>query len=322
MQNDAEQPSREKRSVPARPKSPAADGDEEERREESLTWRQRAQRLESDGLMHLERGEYARARQLLTKALGLYERHGHDEATLSVAQYLGVALHELGRQDQAVAVWEEMIRRGWSGPTIFGLLLQHYEEQGRPDKIERLHAQLRETIVTHGPEEFVPVPSPEPEEQESSGEGPRVLLADNDEEVRRVLIRMLRMDGYRVDAVSDGEAALWEILRHPPDVAILDVYMPRRSGLDVLYQLRARGFTTQAIVISGIADDCLVRDAVVLGARFLAKPLELDELRGTLEAILGRRLPARTQDDGGSRSRRVTVRLVDRRGAIPENSCV
>lgn len=286
MQEDHHRSSLEARSGPTEPGSSAPDGEDEGRREEPSTWRQRTERLETDGLMHLERGEYEEAGDLLAKALGLYERHGDEEGTLSVAQYLGVALHELGRHDQAVAVWEEMMGRGWSGPTIFGLLLRHYEEQGRPDKIERLHAQLRQSVVARGPEDFEPVPQGQATRTETSGDEPRILVADNDEEVRDILVRLLRMDGYEVEAVADGEAALEEVLRHPPDLVILDVYMPRRSGLDVLYQLRARGMTTRAIVISGIADDSMVRDAIVLGAQFLGKPLELDDLRKTLETIL------------------------------------
>lgn len=247
-------------------------------------WGQRAGRLEIDGLMHLERGEYARAGDLLAKALGLYEEHGDEEATLSVAQYLGVALYEIGKEKEAVAVWEEMMGRGWSGPTIFGLLLRHYEKQGQPEKIERLHARLRDSVVARDAEDFAPTPPGA--EEGLSRDTPRILVADNDDDVRDVLVRLLRMEGYDVEEVGDGEAALKRIVRDPPDIVVLDVYMPRRSGVDVLYQLRARGLTTPVLVISGMADDAMVRDAVVLGARFLGKPVDVDELRSTLEIML------------------------------------
>lgn len=259
------------------------------------TWRMRAENLESDGLMHLERGAYKEAGDLLAKALSLYEDNDDEDRTLAVAQYMGVALHELGRVSDAVAIWEEMMTRGWSGPTIFGLLLRHYEQQERPDKIERLHARLRHSVAATDNIEYAP--TTRPAGPRPPRETPRILVADNDEEVREILVRLLRREGYEVDAVADGEEALQEVLRDPPDVIVLDVYMPKRSGLDVLYQLRARGMTTRALVISGIADDSMVRDAVVLGARFLGKPLNMDELRSTLENILGDASPDRPEPE-------------------------
>lgn len=289
-------------SRPSSPDSP--DVSEESGRErdrpaepedEYRPWQRRAERLERDGLMHLERGQYERAGEHLVEALRLYERHGAEDRTLSVAQYLGVSLHELGKVDQAVAIWEEMMDRGWSGPTIFGLLLRHYEQEGRPEEIKRLYERLRRSITDRAAEEYAPLSIPEVEEPPTAEDKPRILLADNDEEVRGILARLLRMEGYLVEAVGDGEAALREVLRSPPDIVILDVYMPKRSGLDVLYQLRARGMTTRAVVISGVADDAMVRDAVVLGAEFLGKPIQMSELRDTLAAILDAPAPEPTQ---------------------------
>ena len=66
----------------------------------------------------------------------------------------------------------------------------------------------------------------------------RVLVVDDDEPVRTMLRRYLTLEGYEVDDVSDGAAALAAVERQPPDVLLLDVVLPGTDGFDVLASVR------------------------------------------------------------------------------------
>ncbi len=75
----------------------------------------------------------------------------------------------------------------------------------------------------------------------------RVLLAEDDRQVRESLVRVLEFEGYEVTAVNDGAAALEAFDRESPAALLLDVMMPFVDGLDVCRRLRARGDRTLAI---------------------------------------------------------------------------
>ena len=68
----------------------------------------------------------------------------------------------------------------------------------------------------------------------------RLLVAEDDESLRAVLERGLRENGYVVDAVADGEAAMAHLRAYEYDVAILDWRMPKASGIEVLEAIRKR----------------------------------------------------------------------------------
>lgn len=275
-----------------RPRGHSHDEAETERR----VWLRNADRMEAQGLGKLERGHYEAAGDLLLSALKIYEAYEDDEGSLSAAQYLGVALYEQGHPDRAVKIWEEMLSRGWSGPTIYGLLVRHYSERGETEAVERVTRELRlnsaerRASVRRTGESTGQTRARTP----PSDAATRILLADNDDETRDVLARLLRMDGHTVSEAADGEEALSAVLADSPDLVVLDVYMPKRSGVDVLYQMRQNGVQTPAIVISGVADASMVRDAVVLGADFIQKPIFIDELRACIQEQLsppGRKSP-------------------------------
>ncbi len=74
--------------------------------------------------------------------------------------------------------------------------------------------------------------------------GELVLLAEDDEDVRALAEFVLRREGYDVAAVADGEAALAVAAERTPDIAVLDVSMPRLDGLDTARALRDRPETS------------------------------------------------------------------------------
>ena len=128
-------------------------------------------------------------------------------------------------------------------------------------------------------------------------EGARVLVVDDDPQLREALTRALELDGYDVATASNGAQALEAIGRRRPDVAVLDVMMPYVGGLDVCRTLRERRDRLPILVLTArdeIGDRVAGLDA---GADdYLTKPFALDELRARLRALLRR--TATEEEDG------------------------
>jgi DNA-binding response OmpR family regulator len=121
----------------------------------------------------------------------------------------------------------------------------------------------------------------------------RVLLVEDDTLIGVSLREALRRQGFAADWVRDGQAADAALGSERFDAVLLDLGLPRRSGLDVLKALRARGDTTPVIVLT--ARDALTDKVSGLDAGaddYLVKPFELDELLARLRAV-GRRLSGR-----------------------------
>ncbi|MDQ1685176.1 MAG: two-component system, OmpR family, response regulator MprA [Frankiaceae bacterium] len=127
-------------------------------------------------------------------------------------------------------------------------------------------------------------------------EGARVLVVDDDPQLREALTRALELDGYAVDTASNGVKALEGISAQRPDVMVLDVMMPYVGGLDVCRTLRERKDRLPILVLTArdeVGDRVAGLDA---GADdYLTKPFALEELRARLRALLRRT----ATDDGG-----------------------
>jgi CheY-like chemotaxis protein len=125
----------------------------------------------------------------------------------------------------------------------------------------------------------------------------RVLVAEDDDDLRALLIDCLEKEGYRAIELEDG-FELGDYLelsnrkvskRLQPDVVITDVQMPGRTGLDVLREARQQGLTSPCIVISGFADESLREEDKKLEPAFvLAKPFDLDEVVALVARVAGR----------------------------------
>lgn len=114
---------------------------------------------------------------------------------------------------------------------------------------------------------------------------PFVLLAEDQDEFRELLARGLEADGAIVESVGDGQAALARIFegRFRPDVVVTDVRMPRKSGIDVLRDVRAAGLTIPVILLTGFGES-VERSAIesFSAAVLLEKPFDFDDLRTAL----------------------------------------
>lgn len=126
--------------------------------------------------------------------------------------------------------------------------------------------------------------------QERAGEAAmafHILVVDDDPDVRDVLTRFLRRRGYLVENAADGEEALAAVREHDPDLMLLDIYLPKMTGLDVLYALRDDHRNVPTIALSGIPDDRMVQNTKALGAvGFFAKPFDFPTLTAEIDANL------------------------------------
>jgi two-component system response regulator CpxR len=116
----------------------------------------------------------------------------------------------------------------------------------------------------------------------------RILLADDDVELSRMLVDYLTEEGFNVDAAYDGNTALSKALDNEYDLLILDVMMPNRNGFDVLRELRARSLLP-VLMLTARGDDVDSIVGLELGADdYLAKPSNPRVLVARIRAILRR----------------------------------
>jgi two-component system response regulator MprA len=117
----------------------------------------------------------------------------------------------------------------------------------------------------------------------------RVLVVDDEPQLRRALERALKLEGYEVAMAADGEEGLAAISSAPYDAVVLDVLMPNRDGLSVCRELRERGDRTPVLMLT--ARDAVQDrvDGLDAGADdYVVKPFALDELLARLRALLRR----------------------------------
>jgi DNA-binding response OmpR family regulator len=122
-----------------------------------------------------------------------------------------------------------------------------------------------------------------------TGGGPRVLVAEDTDPVRKLLTDVLRAEGLEVTAVADGVAALAAYPAVAPDLVLTDLEMPGLGGLGLIRVLRGRGETVPVVVVTGRDDPGTRRAVVDAGAdRLLLKPFGLTELGECVRGALGR----------------------------------
>jgi CheY-like chemotaxis protein len=121
----------------------------------------------------------------------------------------------------------------------------------------------------------------------------RILVIDDDADVRSVIRRTLESDGHEVVDAPDGKAGMKLFRKHPADLVVTDLFMPEQEGLETIRELR-RSFTgTPVLVVTGSAPGGRFdfRDhATLLGAgAVVSKPFTRDELLDAVHSLLGAR---------------------------------
>jgi DNA-binding response OmpR family regulator len=121
---------------------------------------------------------------------------------------------------------------------------------------------------------------------------PLVLVADDDPDILELVAFRLERAGYEVVRATDGEEALRRIDERLPDLAVLDVMMPKLTGYDVTRRLRDNDATKKlpVILLTARVQEADVARGFEVGADdYLKKPFSPQELRARVQAILGRR---------------------------------
>jgi YesN/AraC family two-component response regulator len=119
---------------------------------------------------------------------------------------------------------------------------------------------------------------------ERSNVGHSILVVDDEEDVRRALVRVLRREGYEIVAASSGPEALALLQRSSIDIIVTDQMMPEMTGLEFLVEAKRVQPSAIRIILTGYADFEVVKAAINDAEiyRFLTKPWDDDDLRLTL----------------------------------------
>ncbi len=116
----------------------------------------------------------------------------------------------------------------------------------------------------------------------------KILIADDESAIRRILTTRLSMVGYNVVAAADGEEALEMFDKETPDLVVLDVMMPKLDGYGVCQQLRSYS-DVPIIILTALGDVADRITGLELGADdYLTKPFSPKELEARIHAILRR----------------------------------
>jgi DNA-binding response OmpR family regulator len=115
----------------------------------------------------------------------------------------------------------------------------------------------------------------------------RILVVDDDVDIRDISTRVLIAYGYHADAVADGAAA-WKALRASRyDLLITDHNMPKVTGIELVRTLRSKRMTLPVVLMSGaLPAEALVRDSSLQLAGTLLKPFTMEELVATVTKVL------------------------------------
>ena len=115
----------------------------------------------------------------------------------------------------------------------------------------------------------------------------RVLIADDEKNMRWVLSQALEAEGYEVFEAADGKEALTAVAEHEPEIVILDHKMPAPDGMEVLRRLRSKGHRFPVIMLTAHGNVQTAVEAMKAGANeYLTKPFDLDELKLSIEKAL------------------------------------
>jgi DNA-binding response OmpR family regulator len=117
----------------------------------------------------------------------------------------------------------------------------------------------------------------------------RILIADDDPDIRQLVIYALVDEGHEVSVAKDGQEAVDHVVESPPDLMLLDIMMPEMDGYDVLRALNEKGVRgfTKILVLTAKGSERDWKLGYDLGAdRYMTKPFDPDELLETVTNML------------------------------------
>jgi CheY-like chemotaxis protein len=116
---------------------------------------------------------------------------------------------------------------------------------------------------------------------------PRILVVDDDPDIRGVILEFLAPDGYDVRLAANGREAFGILGFEDVDLVLTDLVMPDREGIEMIQEIRRRYPAVKTVAMSGAVFGPYLRAAELLGANAtLSKPLNSSLLRLTLQQVL------------------------------------
>ena len=120
-------------------------------------------------------------------------------------------------------------------------------------------------------------------------DGPKILIVDDEPNIRDLLTTSLRFAGFAVRAVATGAQTISAVLEEEPDLILLDVMLPDINGFGVTKRLRARGYTCPILFLTAKdTTEDKIQGLTVGGDDYVTKPFSLDEIVARIRAILRR----------------------------------
>lgn len=119
----------------------------------------------------------------------------------------------------------------------------------------------------------------------------RILIAEDEPDIRELVAFTLRFAGYEVIAASNGEEAVQTASREVPDLVLMDVRMPRMTGYDACRLIKANPDlkNTPVVFLSAKGQEAEIQSGLEAGAEeYLLKPFSPDQLTGRVRAILSK----------------------------------
>lgn len=115
--------------------------------------------------------------------------------------------------------------------------------------------------------------------------GVKILIVEDDENLRFLVVHRLKAEGYEVSEVGDGEAAEQLIMSEKPDIVLLDWMLPGKQGAEVCEEVRKQGFDNLIIMMTAKAQDIDKIDAYNFGVSdYVTKPFNMDVLVAMLDS--------------------------------------
>lgn len=119
---------------------------------------------------------------------------------------------------------------------------------------------------------------------------PLIAVVDDEQSVRRALVRLLRAANWDAEAFASGEALIDSLAVRPPACVILDIHMPGLTGREVQRRIAMTGLDIPVIMMTAYDEPALREQCLAAGAiAYLCKPLRAETLLGAIEnAVVGR----------------------------------
>ena len=115
----------------------------------------------------------------------------------------------------------------------------------------------------------------------------RILYVDDEEELRYLVENQLSHEGFHVKTADDGDTAVKMLEENSYDVILLDIRMPRMSGIEVLKYIKKRGINSRVIMLTAVDDLSVALESVKNGAiDYLTKPYEFETLLKSIKRVI------------------------------------